>query len=79
MARNNLDSPAKLKREIRRIKDLLDHDDITPKKAEVLLKVVSTAKDVIKVMELEQEVMQLREMIADIQEREKIRKQSGMY
>lgn len=79
MSRNNLDSPAKLKREIRRIKDLLDHDDVTPRKAEVMLKVVTTAKDVIKVLELEQEVMQLREIIADIQEREKNRKQSGMY
>lgn len=79
MARNNLDSAKKLKNKVRIILEQLENDIITPRKAEVLLKGVSTQKDIIKTMELEQEVMQLREIIADIQEREKIKKQSGMY
>lgn len=79
MARNNLDTPKKLKSKVRIIIEQLENDIITPRKAEVLLKGVSTQKDIIKMMELEQEVMQLREIIADIEEREKIRKQNGFY
>ena len=79
MARNNLDTPKKLKSKVRIIIEQLENDIINARKAEVLLKGVSTQKDIIKTMELEQEVMQLREIIADIEEREKIRKQSGMY
>lgn len=79
MARNNLDTPKKLKSKVRIIIEQLENDIINARKAEVLLKGVSTQKDIIKTMELEQEVMQLREIIADIEEREKIRKQNGFY
>lgn len=79
MARNNLDSPKKLKSKVKVIMEQLDLDLITPRKAEVLFKGINTQKDIIKTMELEDQVEQLRGIISEIEEREKVRKQSGMY